>query len=259
MVSVGPTENSMQTARELLEQSVSSVVHEQACLRAECEGFREFRDVVSRVGTTSTDGSEITETERLLEAYRETVMASPEFDSAYGESLVESLENEFSHSITHRLLEDDGVTQRFKRKLLVATNAAIERRRQFCDTLDVERKSLRTTREAITDIERTLQATPACSLQTLPFDEFADVWSTCDALVDRCERLSQERQSAIGDRQDDAGPRGDVHALNEYLYGDMATTYPALHAIARTRQIIERYRRGTEAGRQNDRSQTIHH
>lgn len=87
----------MQTDHELLEEAVSSIAHEQSCLQAECDGFREFRGVVSRVRATNSDGLGTTETERLLESYRETVMALPEFESAYGESLVKSLENEFTH------------------------------------------------------------------------------------------------------------------------------------------------------------------
>lgn len=234
----------MQTERKLLDRAGERIADEQSFLGAECEAFEEFRDVVSLARTTAgTDPESATETERLRAAYRETVMSSPDFEGGYGESLAESLENEFSASVANALLLEDRVTQRLKRDLLVGTNEAIERRGRVRDALDAERESVERVGRELADIERTLQDTPVPSLRTLSFEEFVETWETCEALTARCERLLEERQSVIADLQAAIGP-STTHALNEYLYGELETTYPALRAIARTRRDIERYRRG---------------
>lgn len=131
----------MHTERKRLDRAEERIADEQSFLRAECEAFEEFRDTVSLAKTTAgTDPASATGMERLREAYRETVMSSPDFEGEYGESPPESLENEFSSSVANALLLEDRITQRLRRDLLVGTNEAIERREQVRDALDAERE-----------------------------------------------------------------------------------------------------------------------
>lgn len=234
----------MSTEEEILDRAVEYITQEQLCLQRECEAFREFRDTVSRARVAPRDESTTgTETGQLLDAYRETVMSTPDFETAYGESIRESLETEFTPSLANTLLSDGQVTQQFKRNLLMATNTAIDRRIQFQEVLEQERESLETTRGAISDIDATLQELPACSIRQLPFEEFVDVWERCETLIERCDRLSEERQRTIDELQHPGvGPDDERHVLNSYLYSELETTFPALRAIAEMRGRIERYR-----------------
>jgi hypothetical protein len=249
----------MQTGHKRLDRAEERIADEQSSLGAECDAFEEFRDAVSLARTTAGNGPEsATETERLRAAYRETVMSSPDFEETYGESLAESLENEFSAPVANALSFEDQVTQRLKRDLLVGTNEAIERRERVREALDAERESIERVREALVDIDRALAETPVPTLRALSFEEFLETWETCEELACRCERLLEERQSAIADIQAAIGGATSPHALNEYLYGELETTYPALEAIARTRRSIERHRRRRERHDDDDPRETSH-
>lgn len=229
--------------REVFDRAYERITQEQACLRSECAAFRRFREAASMPQATDRSGSDVP-TDSILEAYRETVVASSEFDSLDGEPLVECLNGDFSPPIVNALLEDDSLSRRLKRKLLLETNGAIERREQLHDTLEIERESIRTSRDEVLDIEQTLEALSACSLRVTPFDELVEVWETCETLGARDDRLLQQRQSTIRKLDDEIGLRDYPHALNQYLYDDLETTYPALHGIARSRERVERFLRG---------------
>lgn len=255
--------SSMWDELEILDQAIQCVKREQSSLQTECEAFREFRDTVSRVRPASSHGANTaSDTTQLLDAYRGTVMSTPDYGTIYGDSLAESLTAELSPSTANTLLSEERLSQQQKRDLLLATNRAIEQRERFVERLETERKSLGTLREEISDIQATLQELPPCSIQCLSFEEYAEVWSVSDAQLERCNRLLQKRQVWITEiQQRTVNPENETHALSEYLYRDLETAYPALRAIAGTRQRIERYRGGTrpreqQTGRKNDDNRT---
>lgn len=228
---------------ETLGQAIQYVKREQSSLRTECEAFREFRDTVSRVRPASSHGADTaTDTTQLLEAYQETVMSTPDFETAYGDSLAESLTAELPPSTANTLLSEERISQQQKRDLLLATNRTIEHRERFVERLETERESLRKIREEISDIRATLEDLPPCSIQCLPFEEYAEVWGVHDAQLERCNQLLQKRQVWVTEiQQRTVNPENETHAFNEYLYRYLETAYPALRAIAGTRQRIERY------------------
>jgi hypothetical protein len=233
----------IERGNNILKQAITLVKQDRSSINAEQCAFKTFRESVSRARTTTGYGG--TQTGCLLEAYKETVMSTPDFEVAYDEPVSESLEAEFSPSLAKTLQENEPVTQQFKRNLLVATTAAIESRTRFIRALEAEHESIRTVQMTVLDIEDTLQDLPACSLQCLPFERFVDVWETCEEAVERCDRLSEQRQRHIAERRTiDKRTNVDAHALNAYLYDDLETQFPALHALATTRRHIERYRGG---------------
>jgi hypothetical protein len=231
----------MERGNNILKQAITLVKEERSSIKAEQCAFKAFRESVSHAQTTTGNGG--TQTGCLLEAYKETVMSTPDFEAAYDEPVSESLEAEFTPSIANALQENEPVTQRFKRNLLVTTTAAIESRTRFVRVLEAEHESIQTVREAVLDIEDTLQELPACSLQCLQFERFVDIWETCEEAVERCDRLSEQRQRHIAERRTiDERANIEAHALNAYLYDDLETQFPALHALAETRRRIERCR-----------------
>jgi hypothetical protein len=170
-------------------------------------------------------------------------MSTPDFESAYDEPVSESLEAEFPPSLATTLQSNNQVTQRVKRNLLVATTTAIESRKRYLRVLDAEHESMKTVRKTVLEIEDTLQELPTCSLRTLSFERFVDVWETCEAAVERCDRHSEQRQHHIAERQTkDKHTNVGAHALNTYLYDDLETQFPALRSLAETRRHIEQHR-----------------
>lgn len=233
----------MQPERELLDQAEERVEHELADVRSERDALAEFREVASRVRPGDTDRRTVTTgSDHLMQTYRETVLAAADHEDVHGETIVESLASEFTPSIAETLSSSEPLTQRFKRDLLVEITEAIERRRGFAEILDGECGSIRTTRDAIEEFELVVAELPSPSLRVLSFEEFEETWERYDALVDRCERLMQERQSVIADRWDGVGSLDPTHDLNEYLYADLGATYPVLSALVRTRRRLEHRR-----------------
>lgn len=220
---------------QTLEQARERVTREQSSIRAEQEAFREFRETVARSRTKNTDSSGVTETDQIRKAYRETVMSVPDFEAAYGESLREHLENEFMPSVADVLLSERHITPRIRRKILIASNTAIEQREQFDKTLEIEYQSLRTTQRIITEIGQELQSLSTYLMNDLSFEELFDAWESYGELASRCNQLLEERQSVLHELQDTEG-----HPLNKYLYSELETEYPALHAIGHTHQHVKR-------------------
>jgi len=230
----------MTTAQDILDQAAEHIEDEKRSIRREREAFESFRETVSR-SSTASDG--VTRTGELLEAYRETVMSTPDFEVVYGESISDNLEAEFTPSLAKALQREVPVKQRLKRDLLVATNTAVEQRREFMRTLEAEEESIRSVRETVVDIKRALRELPDCSLQSLGFGTFFEVWETCERFVKRCDCHSETRQRHIANRQgSDVRAGGDAYALNGYLYGGLRTQFPVLYALAETRRRIEQYR-----------------
>jgi hypothetical protein len=176
-------------------------------------------------------------------------MSTPEYRGVYGDSLAESLAAELRPSIASALLSEKKISQQQKRNLLLATTRTIEQRERFCEILKTERRSLQTIREEICDIKTTLRELPSCSIEQFSFEEYAEVWAEFDEQLERCERLLQDRQASVNEVLQPALPRNeDSHAFNTYLFSELETTYPALQAIAGTRQRIIQNRDNTESG-----------
>jgi len=174
-------------------------------------------------------------------------MATPDFETAYSNSLPEHLEAEFTPSIADALLSDKQLTQKQKRDLLLATTDGIDHRQAFIQTLETELESLQRVRETVTNVRSTLNELP-CSIESLSFKTYLEAWETTEALSKQCERGLQERQRCIAENQQNhPSPRNKNHLLNQYLYSDFETSYPALSCLTSALNRIRELCSGIEA------------
>ena len=229
---------------EIIEKAIRRVERERSLLSTEQCRFRTFRTAVSRATADEADTPSGTAAD-LVDTYRETVMETPDFETAYGETLKESLEEELSPSLAEILLSNAPLTQKRKRDLLIATNAAIERRERFRSELDHEQESLETMLSELIDIRSEIRELPECSSRRHTVEDVLDIWKAYDTLEQRCNDLLEERQRHIHRvkreaREDDRG-----YILNEYLYHDLETAYPVLSAIAKTCETIDSRKSGS--------------
>lgn len=239
----------------ILGQAMSLVDQERSYLREERCAYEKFREHVRLASADSTNVIGPSETtEGLLTAYRYEVMESLDYETVYGDTLADSLEEELSPAIAQILLSKDPLTQRRKRDLLVETTAAIECREEFCAELDDERVALETFAQALADIEATLEKLPACSAREQPLEKLLIVWEVCDTLLERCELLLERRQQQIQASDRSYRIFGKNHARNEFLYSELDTQYPVLSAIAATCERIDAKRHGEGAIESPDRS-----
>jgi hypothetical protein len=231
----------MTNETETLDRAIECAKQERQRLQQETEAFETFRE---EIGHTRTGGSanRSTEMDDLFESYRKQVFEPLNYEDIYGESCRESLKTELTPALADGLVNDQPLTQRQKRNLLVTVNEIVNRRTTFSDRLKREQESLQTVREAHLNIEETLRELPGYSLQRLSLEEVVDIWEICEKLINQCDRLAEARQRCFRNRQLPAGPTKGPHTLNEYLYADLETQFPALYAISGTRRRIDRYR-----------------
>jgi hypothetical protein len=238
----------MTTESELLQDAIEGVGREQSLIRTEQRRFEAFREAVSRT-TPEPAGAKSASSETtapLVDTYRETVMTTPDFEIAYDESLEESLQEELSPALADTLLANAQLTQKRKRDLLVQTNAAIDRRERFLAELERERDALETTAAEVADIRSRVEELPECSPRLYPLEELLDIWDVYTTLEQQCERLLDERQQQLRGAEWSGRPVGKQHVRNEYLYGDLETSYPVLSILAETVERINENRTGSE-------------
>lgn len=229
---------------EIIERAIRRVERERSLLSTEQCRFRTFRTAVSRATADEDDTPSGTAAD-LVDTYRETVMETPDFETAYDETLKESLEEELSPSLAEILLSNAPLTQKRKRDLLIATNAAIERRERFRSELDQEQESLETMLSELIDIRSEIRELPECSSRRHTVEDVLDIWKAYDTLEQRCNDLLEERQQHIYRVGQDTEGDESKYILNEYLYHDLETPYPVLSAIAAACETIDSRKSGS--------------
>lgn len=217
----------------LIQTAISVVDQERTSLSTECQAFDDFREAIRLVtpDPTSKTGQSETATE-IAEAYRETVMATNDYEAIHGNTLSKSLENEFSPAIADSLLSKDPITQRHKRKLLVATTESIRTREQFQSKLLDERDALESFESSLTVVHSEIEKLPTGPLQQM--EDLLIVWDEYNRIKHICEKILEKRQYQIQNPSNNIQISGNRHILNEYLYSDINTVYPVLSTLGKT-------------------------
>jgi hypothetical protein len=232
----------------LLEAARERIEREREELAAERDAFDRFAGRVadldpepepSAAGTppamtllrTDADGT----ASRVVAAYRETVMALPHYDDAYGDTPAESLRAELGPEIATALTGRGEFSSPLRRAVLEAARTAASRRSDFDRTLATEAASLddaRTTLSEVDSVLRTVADREAAGSGTE---------ATLDRQVERCEAVSRARQRLRRRRL--LPDHLDATDLCTYLYSEFEWTYPVLSAVTALCERIERLRR----------------
>jgi hypothetical protein len=238
----------------VLDAAIDRVDSEKAVLERERRSFVEFRETVRLVSPDAEFVQDSDTAEELRTAYRTEVMEPTDYETTYGEGLPESLELELGPAIADALLEEHPITQRRKRKLLVKSAAAIERRERFLDTLSMEHRALTSFRSELEGLHDSLDDLPHCSATSGSFEQLLEVWNAHDRLQESCDRLIERRQEQLAQTTRRSQVRDTAHWLSEYLYHDLPTQHPVLSSIATTADRIATNRKRADPGSQASHS-----
>jgi hypothetical protein len=240
-----------------LREAIETVENEQEDLRAEQEAFGEFAREVQSMPTQptrpSTPGAMPTEVATASEQlgtvrarYRETVMATADFEAAYDETLEEHMSAEFGPDLAAVVSGDGQLTAPVKRLLVQQTEGAISQRERLLAEIETERASLAEIEPEIDAADDALGRTNVRKLRQEPFDALIEREHELRRLRQTCERLLASRQQAI--QHNRRRTDGEGLFLQEYLYQAMDKTFPALTAIAdRLERLDERRQAVTRA------------
>lgn len=235
---------------EILHQAIRRVEHEQSSVRTELRCFEKFRKAVSQTPPDPSDWAATSESEsskKLKNKYEELVIDATDFEQAYDETLEENLKAEFTSRLATVLLSHAPLTQKWKRDLLIQTNAAIKRREKLLKTLDDEREQLERTSEDVANIQSTIEILPSCSPDEHTLDELLKICNKYNNLERRCQQLLDERQQHFDQANHFIQRSGMMHGLNEYLYNDLGAQYPVLSVLADTLEAISKSQKGSKA------------
>lgn len=240
-----------------LREAIETAENEQTDLRAEQEAFEEFarglesmstqRARQSIRGAVPADVAAASAQLRTVRArYRETVLATADFEEAYDETLEEHMTAEFGPDLAAVVTDDGQLTAPVKELLVQQTQSAISQRERLLREIETERASLAEIEPEIEAADDVLGRTNVRELRKEPFDRLIEREHELRMYRQRCERLLASRQQAIQHNRRQAGD--ERLFLQEYLYRAMDATFPALTAIAdRIERLDERRQSVTRA------------
>lgn len=181
---------------------------------------------------------------RVVERYRETIVALGHYDEEYGEPVIENLSAEFGEEIGAAVAGGGVLTAELKTALCSAARDAASRRATFLTVLDEERAALDDAARELRDIG---ESAAALDLDTASFTALRDARERLCELCGRCEALVADRQETL--RAPRAGGRWRTDedlSLNEYLYDALDVTYPVLADASDAAATLRRERRRIE-------------
>ncbi|MEF8814399.1 MAG: hypothetical protein V5A55_11355 [Halovenus sp.] len=223
-----------------LTEALATVERERECVNAEREAFEEFATTVeslpARPGqsaetppglTTATgDGGRL---RAVRDHYRETVMAVPDYDEEYGESLQENMTAEFGGEVAAAVTGGSQFTPQLRQLLVSGAQTAARQRERLGGTLDTEYESVSDARTQLEDIDANLQRVTATDPLEQSFSDLVDDAHDLRQDERRCEQLLETRQQEINREKRQFRRSGDV-LLQEYLNADLDVTFPVLDA-----------------------------
>lgn len=237
----------------VIQRARSAVERERRELRAERRALERFSDAVtsldaSPVSTAPANAAKAppatgglvvpsgdTRVEQVRTRYRETLMAVPHYEDAYGECFEANVRAEFGDDVADALTADGrtAFTPALKQALLSATRTATTERVEFVTSLAAETTSLNEAANALGSVATALDDAEPGSLNA----------SRVAALLDELDAVAAARQQHL--HASNTGGHTDRHLLCTYLYDDLPWTYPVLHAVSVLRETLDERRRRT--------------
>lgn len=223
-----------------LRDAIETAEREQQEIRAEQDAFETFAQEVesmsARSGQPSTPcavPADLTSPTEQLQTvrtrYRETVMATDDFEDAYDETLAEHLTAEFGPDLAAVLTGGGQLTAPVKQLLLQQAHGAVTQRERLLEEIEAERQSLKRIGPKLDPVDCTLERTTTGALRQEPFDQLIEREHELRTRRQTCEQLLARRQQDIHENRPAA--RTENILVQEYLYSAMDVTFPALASI----------------------------
>lgn len=162
------------------------------------------------------------------EAYRDTVMSVPHYETEYGEALTESVAAEFDPDAAFALRNGARATPQIKRALLQSATDARDRRQRFLESIERESDSLERATETLRDVETTLERLDERPLPDRSFDELRETWRALRGLRSRLEAMASERQDEIRTNRNGRPGSPDASSVCAFLYEPLSCNHPVL-------------------------------
>ena len=224
----------------------------------EYEAFLAFADRVAALqAAPQTDGGQLVSTPLVAQtantglrdvqdAYRETVMAVPHYDTDYDEPLEAHMATELSPALASAVQQSDRLTPAIRKPLVSSARSAARDRHVLIDHLEAERDDLEDAEATIQAISDRVQVTDGQNLLHRTFPDLQSRWRRLDGLQDDCKELLERRQRQLRDRAPGGGSDLTTPAdVSNYLYGQLDVDFPVLSAGTELLERVETEKRRT--------------
>jgi hypothetical protein len=165
---------------------------------------------------------------QVRKAYRETVMAVPHYDEEYGDSLPESIAEEFGPDVAQAVCDGAVLSPQLRDTLIARSDAARTKRRSLEEAVEAELADIDRVGARLDRIDRERRALGRHLGDSPDYGALADVWTRLGDLEDRCESALCDRQETIHDPPLRAGDR--LPSFYDYLYVPLDVSHPVLAA-----------------------------
>jgi hypothetical protein len=168
------------------------------------------------------------------------------YDEDYGDSLPESLTEEFSPEVATAVLTSDQLTPHLRSRLIDTAHHAREGRHALLQDLDSERTALNTADDNLArlgaDPDDVLSAR---SFHAWPDEDLATARDCLHARQQECDQLAADRQATLREQRI-PGTHHIDHEFAQYLYETLPITFPVLTDIASLAEMLHNAQKGIE-------------
>ena len=169
----------------------------------------------------------------IRDAYAETVMDAPHYDSEYGDGYWESVASEFGAELAMALRQAARVTPLLRDQLLAAARESKRSRKHLLGDLADEADVLDDAERALCAVREELAAIRSRPFCGCPPRELRRLLADLDALEADCQDLAVRRQAGDLEPGTVNVPGGSATPVNEYLYQSLSSSHPLLSAVGR--------------------------
>lgn len=231
----------------------TAIKKEKQILVTERDAFEQFADAVESMQVTGgavPAGSALqhdiaansSQLEKAKNQYRETVMSMPHYDEDYSEDLFKHMSEELSPEAAIAVADGSELSPQLKELLVTQARLAVHSREELVDTIDTERRSVRSAIASFRESESTIEEAEDESLRNRSFSELIEVEQELTQAMDIVDETIQNRQSDI-QQIERRSPVVDRSTFHRYLYRGLKPTFPVLNALLDRYETIRERRR----------------
>ena len=184
----------------------------------------------------------------IRNAYEETVMSVPFYETEYGDTYEESIRAEFGSDIATALTTSNCLSPIAIDVLLAKIEQARSKRDALLETCEREHASVDDAATVLKPIAEELQSVEATTFDDQGFGALEAHRARLLTLADKCEHAATTRQATIHRHRTEYSLPIDAPDICAYLYDEFETAYPILRLCSGLARQIEQCRRQVERG-----------
>jgi hypothetical protein len=215
----------------------------------EKQAFTEFADRIENISINNIRASNApdfftgnsgrsTITDRVKHIYSETIIDIPHYNDIYGEPIEENMIHELGYDLYLAVEKSTSLQPYLINSLIKAATDAAERRKNFKDVVEKEKRYIRNFENSAREIYEELTELNIDRPGRSDSAKNQEHDKILERLLSECEELAVKRQCKIQSRTKIAGElyTGD---FEEYLYSELENTYPILNLLSQFMRVIK--------------------